>query len=67
MTASGKPDSIQGQEWEHGWVAHEQMQLRRLANLPFADKSAWLEEAHRVAMRLSSDQSESPNDEWQFE
>lgn len=63
MTASIKPDSIQDREWEHGWVEHEQMQLRRLANLPFADKLAWLEEAHRVVLHLSSGQSESRNDE----
>lgn len=63
MNASGKPDTIQGQQWEYGWVEHEQMQLRRLANLSFAEKLAWLEEAHRVVLHLSSCQSESHNDE----
>ena len=62
MNASGKPDTIQGQQWERGWVEHEQMQLRRLANLSFAEKLAWLEEAHRVVLHLSSGQSESRND-----
>lgn len=63
MNASGKPDTVQGQQWEHGWVEHERMQLRRLANLSFADKLAWLEEAHRVVRHLSSGQSEKPKDE----
>jgi hypothetical protein len=63
MNAAGKPDAIQGQYWERGWAEHEQMQLRRLANLSFAEKLAWLEEAHRVVLHLSSGQSESCKDE----
>jgi len=63
MDASVKPDKIQGQQWERGWVEHEQMQLRRLANLSLAEKLDWLEEAHRVVLHLSSGQSESRNNE----
>ena len=63
MNVSKKPDPIQVQQWEHGWIEHEQMQLKRLAGLPFAEKLAWLEEAHRVALQLASGQSESRNDD----
>lgn len=54
MNAARKTDPIQVQQWEHGWLEHEQMQLKRLAGLPFAEKLAWLEEAHFVVLRLAS-------------
>ncbi len=63
MNASQKPDTIQAQQWEHGWLEHEQMQFKRLAGLPFAEKLAWLEEAPRVVLQLKSGQSTSRNDD----
>ena len=38
--------------WECGWEDHEQKQLQRMAKLTFAQKLAWLEEAHRLVMHL---------------
>lgn len=43
------PDSV----WESGWDGHDSAQLKRMAALPFMDKLAWLEGAHRVALRLA--------------
>lgn len=63
MTDSRKPDPTQVRHWEHGWIEHEQMQLERLAGLPFAEKLAWLEEAHRVVLQLSSGHSEPGKDD----
>ncbi|HVT88997.1 MAG TPA: hypothetical protein VHD56_09115 [Tepidisphaeraceae bacterium] len=40
------------QTWEQGWDGHEREQRRRLANLPLAEKLAWLEEAQKVATHL---------------
>lgn len=39
--------------WESGWEGHDSAQLKRMAALPFMDKLAWLEEAHRVAISLA--------------
>lgn len=39
--------------WEAGWEGHDLAQLKRMAALPFMDKLAWLEEAHRVALSLA--------------
>jgi len=39
-------------EWERGWAGHARAQRKRLARLPFAEKLAWLEEAHRLFLRL---------------
>ena len=57
MSSLTKPDPPHVQQWEHGWTEHEQMQLERLALLPFAEKLAWLEEAHRVVRQLESGRS----------
>ncbi|MBI5710942.1 MAG: hypothetical protein HZC42_11670 [Candidatus Eisenbacteria bacterium] len=38
--------------WESGWEGHSRAQRRRLARLPLAEKLLWLEEAHRVILRL---------------
>jgi hypothetical protein len=54
MNMSKKPDPAQANQWEHGWNEHEQMQLQRLASLPFSEKLVWLEEAHRLAIRLGA-------------
>jgi hypothetical protein len=47
------PDSEQALQWEHGWDEHERFQLQRMARLPLSEKLAWLEEAHRLVMRIS--------------
>lgn len=39
--------------WESGWEGHDAAQRKRMAALPFVEKLAWLEEAHRVALRLA--------------
>ena len=47
--------SSRGQQrvWERGWEGHEREQLRRLAELPLADKLKWLEDAQQVVRHLS--------------
>lgn len=40
--------------WESGWKGHEEAQLRRLACLPLDKKLEWLEQAQRLAARLSA-------------
>ncbi len=45
-------DQLDGQEWERGWDGHARAQQRRLARLSFAEKLAWLEEAHQLALRM---------------
>lgn len=40
--------------WESGWAGHDLAQLKRMAALPFTEKLAWLEQAHRVAISLGS-------------
>ena len=63
MTGSRKGDPNRIRQWERGWNEHEQMQLKRLAGLPFGEKLTWLEEAHRVVRQMYSRQSESGNDD----
>lgn len=48
MTAKSDP------AWPRGWDEHSENQARRLAALPFAEKLAWLEEAHRLVLQLNS-------------
>ena len=48
-------------QWERGWQEHERLQLQRLARLPFADKLAWLEEAHRLVLRIAAAESQRPH------
>lgn len=43
------PDPI----WESGWEGHDLAQLKRMGALPFVEKLAWLEQAHRVALSLA--------------
>lgn len=61
MTESKKPDAARAHQWEQGWNAHEQMQLERLASLPFAEKLAWLEDSHRLVIRLATSKSSRPD------
>ena len=47
--------------WERGWDEHEQQQLERLSRLSFAEKLAWLEEAHRLVRQFAR-REEGPPD-----
>ena len=38
--------------WDRGWDEHKTRQLRRLSELPFADKLDWLEEAQTLGEKL---------------
>jgi hypothetical protein len=48
--------------WPRGWEGHELAQLRYWKQLPLAEKLAWLEEAHKLAMHLNRqpDKSKGP-------
>ena len=46
-------ESAGGRVWERGWDEHASAQRRRLASLPLSEKLAWLEEAQRLAARLT--------------
>ena len=52
MKSSIKTDATDVGQWEKGWEEHAQLQLQRLATLPFADKLAWLEQAHRLVINI---------------
>jgi hypothetical protein len=41
-------------EWERGWEGHELAQLRRLAKLSLPEKVQWLEDAHKMVMRMQA-------------
>jgi len=53
-------DENDDREWERGWDGHEDAQLRRLARLPMTEKLQWLEEAQRLAERLSRARPSAP-------
>lgn len=40
------------QRWDRGWEEHRARQLRRLSELPFAEKLEWLEDAEKLGRRL---------------
>jgi hypothetical protein len=40
--------------WDAGWEGHEEAQLLRVARAPLRDRLRWLEEAHRLVLRLSA-------------
>ena len=42
---------------DNGFTDHESAQLRRLASLPLVEKLRWLEEAHRLVLRLRRDRA----------
>jgi len=46
----GLPTGSNNFEW--GWDEHEQAQMRRYAQMPLADKIAWLEEAQQMVLHL---------------
>jgi type II secretory pathway component PulM len=59
------PYSDLAPQWEKGRNEHESLQLQRMAKLPFSKKLAWLEEAHRLVMRLQaarSTRADGPDD-----
>jgi hypothetical protein len=56
--AAKKPEHGPDLHWECGWDEHEEMQLRRMANLSFAEKLEWLEDAHQLVLQLQGSQSE---------
>jgi hypothetical protein len=62
MKGSSKSDSTDAGQWEKGWEEHDQLQLRRLAALPFADKLAWLEQAHRLVINIGVARSTRTHD-----
>lgn len=45
-------DHRDGLEWERGWDGHARAQRKRLARLSLAERLAWLEEAHRLLLRI---------------
>jgi hypothetical protein len=50
------PKSEDEHVWEDGWNGHELEQMRRLAKLSFPEKLQWLEDAHRMVMRMQEQQ-----------
>ena len=50
--AESKPDE---HVWEQGFEDHEIQQLRRMARLTLPEKLQWLEDAHRLVMRLEAE------------
>lgn len=44
MTSVQQPDEA----WPRGWEEHERFQQKRLAELPFAEKLQWLEDAQEL-------------------
>ncbi len=51
---SGSGAAADDHLWERGWDGHERAQIRRLARLSFAEKLAWLEEAHRLVQVIEA-------------
>jgi hypothetical protein len=49
MTERDHPDGL---EWERGWDGHARAQQRRLARLSLMERLAWLEETHRLLLRI---------------
>jgi hypothetical protein len=47
--------------YDNGWEDHELQQMLRLAKLPFSEKLAWLEEAHRLVRQIEASKR-SPRD-----
>ena len=57
-----RPDSAQILQWERGWEEHQVMQLKRMARLSLPEKIAWLEEAHRLVLRMKAANSVEPDE-----
>ncbi len=60
MTESNHPND---KLWDQGWDEHKKRQLRRQAELPFAEKLEWLEEAQRLGERLIAQANRSKTDQ----
>lgn len=60
-----KKSILEERIWEVGYDGHERAQARRLAAMTFRQKLEWLEEAHRLVLRLqgkSEPDSPEPRD-----
>jgi hypothetical protein len=51
-------DERHDSSWEADWSDHAERQRERMARWPLADKLRWLEQAHRLAQRLSTPSTE---------
>jgi len=49
----GESSPLDERVWESGWEMHTSLQRRRLAQLSFAEKLAWLEGAHELVEQLA--------------
>jgi len=50
-----KPDELSEERvWEVGFDGHEKAQMRRMAAMTFRQKLEWLEEAHRLVLKLEA-------------
>ena len=56
MTDEDRP----GEDWTWSWDDHELDQLRHGARLSLADKLAWLEDVHEVALNLQRSRASRP-------
>lgn len=45
--------------WEAGWDDHRRKQMLRMSKLTFAQKLAWLEEAHRMVLHMRKSREEN--------
>jgi cell division septum initiation protein DivIVA len=57
--------ALDANDWKaESWAEHEINQMLRMAQLPFAQKLEWLEEAHEMVLSMQRAQSEvEPNGE----
>ncbi|MCP4602288.1 MAG: hypothetical protein GY847_17520 [Proteobacteria bacterium] len=47
--------------WDAGWKGHELAQMKRLARLTFYKKLKWLEQAHRMVLKMEAAHKKNPN------
>jgi len=50
--SANQPPPAEDPWWECSVEGAELAELRRAAKIPFADKIAWLEEAHRMSLKF---------------
>jgi len=55
-----KKSILEERIWEEGWDGHERAQARRLAAMTFRQKLEWLEEAHRLVLKLQGKDEPDP-------
>ncbi len=51
------------ERWDRGWDEHQRRQDRRLAEIPFAQKLEWLEEAQDFGEKLMAQANRSKTTE----